>query len=386
MDMFLFAVRISNGNMHQQLKYDASSNELVGNNSYLLEALNAYESPRKLFSPTFELLDGPPGALPLLSFYTGTRDLMTYSANGGKKQKPTTTTAASTSSKHPLIVSSTRTRKKRPFPEGFIMHDALEQFALSDEESVKTTRTHRRNISDISFRSTFSESSDAMAMKVVDEGITSWVFNTFCTITQGFLERNAPPTDGYVVRYTIHPVSYQTETAFGTFRAKSDGAAMPHGWNPTHGYARDNDEKLEKLFLIEAKASSAAEAEAQQFAQCLSFMAARIVYLKRLGHGFHSMAGLDSWLWDVYILCINQTKCELKYVRFTLPYLQLVLGDDQTITGGLALRDFQIQLRHCGGLQTYSPLDRRTIVEMLNALCTKRRAEVIRLKNFKRVD
>lgn len=183
MDMFLFAVRISNGNMHQQLKYDASSNEVVGNNSYLLEALNAYESPRKLFSPTSKLLDGPPGALPLLSFYTGTRDLMTYSANGGKKQKPTTTTTASTSSENQLIMSGMRIRKKRSVPEGFLMHDAFEKLALSDEESVKTTRTHRRNISEISFRSTFSESSDAMAMKVVDEGITSWVFNTFCTIT-----------------------------------------------------------------------------------------------------------------------------------------------------------------------------------------------------------
>lgn len=319
------------------------------------------------------------------AFYFGLRELLLFNSVAGRKKKLTPATSTQTSTVNPLILSGKRIRTQAAVHEGIVSGELLERMQLIDEDPAKdvSTPTHKRNASDVSFQADVNEKEDIdlMAERVADEGIASSVFNTFCTLSQAYLESGTPPTNGFVVRYTIHPVSYHTKTSFGAFRARSDGAACLHPSSPTTGFAADRQTDLEELFPIEVKAFEGAVADAQQFAQCLSVMARRARNVLSRGYTFAMMKKLPEWYLEVYILCINQMKYQLKRVRFSPEYLELVLGEKK-IDGGLQLQKFNIQLECFDAKQTYIRPHRTAIVRELNALCKLRSAQVLELHDL----
>lgn len=323
-----------------------------------------------------------------VAFYFGLRELFLFSSVAGRKKRLTLAASTQTPTVHPLILSGKRTRTPAAVHEGIVSGELLERMHLIDEHPSKdvSTPTHKRNASDGSFQADVNEEEDIdlMAERVADEGIASSVFNTFCTISQAYLESYTPPTNGFVVRYTIHPVSYYTKTAFGAFRARSDGAACLHPSSQSAGFSATRHPEFEELFLIEAKAFEGAVAEPQQFAQCLSFISKRVQKLFTRGYTFETMKTLPEWYSEVYILCINQLKYQLKRVRFSPEYLALVLGE-KTIDGGRELQKFNTQLECFDTKQTYIASNRKAVVHELHALCMLRIPQVLELHNLPKV-
>lgn len=338
--------------------FSISAETEIDGNHQILGYLSQCRYAKDLYRASFEILAD---AGPYTVFLVGQRELFLSNSPRGTNMNTSTSTA------NPLILSWKRIRTQRAVPAGIITGKLLlERLSLSDEgdaTGVVSTHTHKRNTSDSSFLSKLSDTSESMGGKGIDESVGIAVFHALCVPAEAEIERHTTPTNGYVVQYTMNPVSYYTETAFGDFRARSDGAARLYNWNSSTGYSRVRCDDREPLFLIEAKASQAALAEPQQFAQCLSFIGSRIERLKELGHTCNSMAGLPSWLWEAYIVCVDQMRWQLKSITFPRGYLGEVLGENK-ITGGLTLKHFKVQFRHRGAYQTYLVPDRIEIIKI----------------------
>lgn len=364
-------------------KYGSSSSADLEKSVNLVELLGIFPDFYDLFLGGDQILkEGGCFA----AFYFSLREMFLFNSTDGRKKKAMPATSAQTTNANMLIMSGKRTRTQTAVHDGIVSGELLESLHLIDEEDPTKdifTPTHKRNASDGSFQVdvTTEEEIESMAERVVDEGIASSGFNVFCSLSQAFLESYTPPNNGFTVRYTLHPVSYHTKTAFGAFRARSDGTACLHRCSQSAGYSPARDESYEKLFLIEAKAFEGSVADPQQFAQCLSFIASRFRKLLSRGYTLDMMKKMPKRYWEVYIVCINQMKYQLKRVRFLLEYLALVLGENE-IDGGAELQKFNTQLECFDAKQTYIHTHRVDIVRELNALCKQRTTEVLELSTL----
>lgn len=284
-----------------------------------------------------------------------------------------------------LIMTGKRATKEPIRSEGILTGEDLQRLNLNhddeesdadkeaDPEEQSGGRGHKRNESSDSYASVISLDRDELEQLVIDEAVCSTHHHLLALIAPAMLEEISPPADGYCVRHTLDPVTYKaTLTALSkiAYRAKSDGAA----WSQI-GSSAFRTPMAEPLWLREVKASANNNPLAQQFAQMLAFMAFRVARLQGLGRDLKNINGLPEHVRTVYMVCVNQTAWQMKYIVFPPAYLSAVLGE-VPIAGGKSLMTHDAHIIASRPHSLCSANDRISIVQTEFGLAKKRMEEL----------